>query len=254
MRIGVTGGLKEWRAAARSGYDYFEANLASVAAMDGREFSEMKKLPHETGIYAEAFNGFLSGSVRLYECADEWLKDYCDRAYERAAELGGRISVIGSGRSRSVPDGMPFSDAEKRFAEILNIIGDSAERYGMRAVIEPLNREECNFINTVDEGAAMCRRTGHRSVGLLVDFYHFYMNGESLDELGRAADILWHAHIARPNRDRRAPEDEDVPLIRPYAEALKSIGYGGRISLECSWRTDIETCAGEALHLMRDFK
>ena len=113
---------------------------------------------------------------------------------------------------------------------------------------------ERNFINTVDEGAAMCRMTGHSSVGLLVDFYHFYMNGEDLDELGRAADILWHAHIARPSRDRGAPKEKDIPAITEYAEVLKRIGYNARLSLECNWQNGVDKDAGDALKVMSVFR
>lgn len=43
MRIGIAGEMHDWPAAARLGYEYFEANLSAVASLSEREFSERKK-------------------------------------------------------------------------------------------------------------------------------------------------------------------------------------------------------------------
>lgn len=251
MRVGVAGGKDDWPVAARLGYDYFEANLSAVAALSEAEFSEWKRFPAATGIAAEAFNGFFGGDVRLYEASDGRLKNYCARALDRAAALGGKIAVVGSGRARSVPEGMAADEAEARFAAILRIVGDCAAAVGMKAVIEPLNRLECNFINTVEEAAALCRKAGHPAVGVLVDFYHFYVNGEAVGALDSAAGRLWHAHLARPATDRGAPKAGDVAALAPYADALRRIGYTGRLSLECAWQTSLPADAGEALAVMK---
>lgn len=244
MRIGVTrmsagGDPGDWIAAAESGYDYFEENLAPIAVMTEAEFRKVAELPRITGLKAEAFNCFFGGDVKMYEYPDAWFHDYCARAFERAALLGGEIAVIGSAGARSVPENMKREDAGKRFIDILRIAGDEAEKVNMRVVIEPLNHFECNFINTVPEGAELCRSLGHKAVGTLVDFYHYYVENETPADLVIARDKLWHAHIARPNPDRGAPRNEDRAAVKNYAAALKKAGYsGGRISLECWWRTD----------------
>lgn len=254
MRIGIAGEMHDWPAAARLGYEYFEANLSAVASLSEREFSERKKLPAVTGIRAEAFNGFFARGTDLYGSPEAAVRDYCRRALGRAAELGGKIAVVGSGRARAVPEGMPVAEAEERFSGILRIIGDCAAAVGMKAVIEPLNRTECNFINTVSEAVALCRKTGHASVGVLVDFYHFYVNGETVGELDAAADLLWHAHLARPNPDRGAPTAEDAASVAPFAAALRRIGYTGRLSLECSWPTGFAAGGREALAAVGAFR
>ena len=105
MRIGVTrmsagGDPGDWIAAAESGYDYFEENLAPIAVMTEAEFRKVAELPRITGLKAEAFNCFFGGDVKMYEYPDAWFHDYCARAFERAALLGGEIAVIGSAGAR----------------------------------------------------------------------------------------------------------------------------------------------------------
>lgn len=255
MRIGVAGRPDDWLVAAERGYDYFEENLAPIAAMTDEEFRAVRELPRRTGLKSEAFNCFFDGGVKLYAEPDSWFRDYCERALERAAILGGEIAVIGSAGARSVPNGMSRDDAEKRFIDILRIAGDAAESVGMRVAIEPLNHCECNFVNTVSEGAELCRRTDHKSVGTIVDFYHYFVENETPDDLVKAKDRLWHAHFARLNPDRCSPREGDEAMVQECADALKNAGYsGGRISLECFVRKSVRDDIDEAFSLMDAFR
>ncbi|MCQ2430511.1 MAG: sugar phosphate isomerase/epimerase [Clostridia bacterium] len=253
MRIGVTGGPREWPVAASLGYDYVEGNFSWIASLDQDGFEAARQTLAGTGLKAETFNGFF-GAVRLYETTDEWMREYTKRAFERCALLGGEIAVLGAGGARRVPDDFPVEKAKEKFARVLSICGDEAQKVGMRVVIEPLRRAECNFINTVTDSMEMVRMVGHPAVGTLVDFFHFYSNGETPDELTDAAPSLWHAHLARPQPDRDAPRPADLPSITPYAEALRAIGYKGRISLECSWKPDYQTAITEAFPVMDVFR
>ena len=253
MRIGVTGCTREWPVIAEAGYDYTETNFSWIASLDNAAFENARRELTATGLKAETFNGFF-GAVKLYEVSDEWLKDYAARTFERAALLGGEIAVLGSGGARRKPDELSLAETQDKFANVLSICGDAAQQVGMKLVIEPLRRRECNFINTLPESVEMVKKVAHPAVGTLLDFFHFYDNGETLDELPDAAPYLWHTHLARPNPDRNAPRADDLPGITPYAEALKSIGYKGRISLECSWAPDYKTAINEAFPVMDVFR
>lgn len=50
MRIGVAGRPDDWLVAAERGYDYFEENLAPIAAMTDEEFRAVRELPRRTGL------------------------------------------------------------------------------------------------------------------------------------------------------------------------------------------------------------
>ena len=235
MKFGVCNGkLPRVPAILDAGYDYVEMNFANLALMSEEEFIQTKDELARLGIRAEAFNGFFKSDVVLYgEGADlDRISAYCEIGFSRAAQLGGEVAVLGSGGARSVPEGMTREEAEEQFCRVLTVCGDVALRHGMRIAIEPLRAKECNYINLVSEGAALCRRVNHPAVKLLVDFFHFWCGDEPLSHLHEAADVLIHAHLARPNLDRMMPLPEDRDTVASWAQALRDIGYTGRLSLE----------------------
>ena len=255
MKIGVCGGgINEWKKITPVGYDYCEGNLSYFASYSEEDFAETLKQAEKLPIFVETTNGFFAGDVKLYEVDNAWLKSYCERAFSRAAKLGVKVSVLGSGGARRIPDGMGISQAQKRFAEILNVCGDVAGEYGIKIAIEPLRYAECNFINTVSDSMELVLQTNHPCVGTLVDFFHFYSNGEPLSELDGLGDKLFHTHIARPNPTRGVPRGEDTVILQQWAEKLKQIVYRGRMSLECSWAPDYVTAMQNAYEIMNIFR
>lgn len=159
MKFGVCCGAGRFAAVKRAGYDYIEAPLCDLAAMDKAAFTDYGARLRECGLAAETFNCFFKGDLPLIgENADKAaITAYAERALERAAAVGGKLAVIGSGRARNVPDGFPRERAEEQFAEVLRICGAAAAKNGMKIAVEPLCREETNLINTVAEGEGVCR-------------------------------------------------------------------------------------------------
>ena len=240
MKFGVCGNLARLPIIQDAGYDYIEMNFSTLALMSEEEFIKTREELARVGMRAEAFNGFFKSNFILYgEQADlNAIAAYCETAFSRAAQLGGAVAVLGSGGARAIPEGVSTEDAEEQFCRVLKVCGDVAQKYGMRIAIEPLRASECNFINLVSEGAAICRRVNHPAVKLLVDFFHFWCGEEPLFHIADAADVLIHAHLARPNLDRTMPREEDLATVAQWAQALREIGYTGRLSLEGSHGDD----------------
>ena len=234
MKFGVCGGLSRLSDIKEAGYDYIEMNFSTLALMSEEEFVKTREELARTGMRAEAFNGFFKSDMVLYgEKADlSAIAAYCETAFSRAAQLGGEVAVLGSGGARAIPEGMTREEAEEQFCRVLTVCGDVALKHGMRIAIEPLRACECNYIHLVSEGAAICRRVNHPAVKLLVDFFHFWSGEEPISALHDAADVLIHAHLARPNADRAMPREEDRETVALWAQALREIGYPGRLSLE----------------------
>ena len=234
MKFGVCGNLSRLPVIKAAGYDYIEMNFSNLALMSEEDFVKTREALAKAGMRAEAFNGFFKADVVLYgEGADlDAIAAYCETGFSRAAQLGGSVAVLGSGGARSIPEGMTREEAEEQFCRVLTVCGDVAVKHGMRIAIEPLRASECNFINLVSEGAAICRRVNHPAVRLLVDFFHFWCGEEPMSHLTDAADVLIHAHLARPNLDRMMPREEDLETVKLWAQTLRDIGYTGRLSLE----------------------
>lgn len=240
MKFGVCGNLSRLPAIIEAGYDYIEMNFSTLALMPEEGFVALREELARRNFRAESFNGFFKSDVVLYgEHADlDAIAAYCETAFSRAAQLGGEVAVLGSGGARAIPEGMAKEEAEEQFCRVLTVCGDVALKYGMRIAIEPLRAVECNFINLVSEGAAICRRVNHPAVKLLVDFFHFWSGNEPITALTDAADVLIHAHLARPNADRTMPKEEDRETVALWAQTLRDIGYTGRLSLEGSHGSD----------------
>ena len=98
MEIGVCGGPREWQMLARYRYDYCEGVLAWLASLDEDGFADAKRARAESGLDVACFNGLIPGGFDLYGTEPGDLRAYLSRAFSRAAELGGRIAVLGSVR------------------------------------------------------------------------------------------------------------------------------------------------------------
>jgi len=253
MKIGVCADKPRWKAIADAGFDYLEANFSKIASLSDEDFDEYLRAKEESGICVEAYNGFFSSKLCIYgnvledgsvvpsfASRLEEIKEYAEKAFSRASRLGGRIAVLGSSGARNIREGVTREMAEEQFVNVLRTCGDVAQKYGMKIAIEPLRYAETNFIHTVREGLEMCKRANHPAVGLLVDFFHFYMNGEPIESVAEAKDYIIHAHMARPDPDRKYPTETDIESCKVWADTLKSIGYAGRISLECSFGNEFD--------------
>ena len=249
MKKGVCGNTNMAETIKRSGYDYVEENFSLLAAMTNEEFEQTVRKYKDIDIPVLATNGFFPGGFELYGDGDrEKAASYVRRTMPRAAALGVKTVVIGSGRQRSIPVCKDRAECEEIFVCIVQDVAECAKEYGIDVVVEPLNRKETNFILTVADGAAIARKTGMDNVGVLVDFHHFTQNGERDDGLLCAEDLLWHAHLARPNDDRLVPTSpSDLPALQKWAKLLKDINYCGNISLEGLFADEI----GKTLTLCR---
>jgi sugar phosphate isomerase/epimerase len=112
-------------------------------------------------------------------------------------------------------------------------MGPVARAHGIFVVIEPLHRGECNFINSVSEGAEIVREVNDPHIRLLADIYHMLREDEGPASIASAGPLIGHCHIAE--KDGRTPPGVHGDDFTPYLDALRRIGYTGGISIECRW-------------------
>ena len=198
----------------------------------------------------EVFNLLLPGDLVVLGPHRDFARQqrYLETAFRRASQLGGQIIVFGSGGARRLPDGLSVSEAHTQMLAFLAACGSAAQRHQMSLAIEPLNRNECNIINSVAEAVALARELGHPAVGVLSDLYHVTHDGQSCAETRDALPWLRHVHVA--GLGRRGPCAADFAYLRGFFAVLKEAGYTGRVSIEASWK-DLETQAAEAFEVVR---
>jgi sugar phosphate isomerase/epimerase len=153
---------------------------------------------------------------------------------KRAQQIGVLIFVLGSGRARQTPDDYETEKATAQFVDLCRQIALLGEKYGVVVVIEPLRKQETNFINTVRQGTEIARAVNHPNLRVLADFYHMACEDEDAQAIVEAGSLLYHCHIAE--KDERTAPGVKGDDFTPYFKALKEIKYQGKISLECSWK------------------
>ena len=255
MEIGVNCSGEKASTVKNLGYDFIEENFTALSELTSEQADELAKLYDKIGIHAYSTCCFFPGSMRLYEDDSlEKIRKYATRGFENARKLGVKICVLGSGGVRNIPDGVSREETERKFCEILNLLGTLAEKYSISIAVEPLGKTETNFIHTVKEAVDVVKKCGKKNVGALVDFYHFFRNGDTYDEILNAGDALIHAHIARPNPDRRPPQPEDMPIVTEWAEVLKKAGFKGKLTLECAFGSDFDKAITDVYPLLECFR
>jgi sugar phosphate isomerase/epimerase len=157
--------------------------------------------------------------------------------------------VLGSGRTRTVADGFRRAQAREQFIDLCRRLGPLAQQYGVTVVVEPLNRGETNFVNSLAEGADIVEAVDHPNIRLLCDIFHMSREGEPASEITRYGHLIRHVHIAE-KADRTAPGMVGDDFT-PYFAALKEIGYVGCISIEGNF-DHFETRIDPALQTLKE--
>ena len=254
MRVGICAGPSLLARLEKIGYGYIELGIANTLLPELPEEEIMPPLREafsSSRLRSEAYNLLLPGDLKVVgpEADPARQERYLERAFQRAASLGGKAAVFGSGGARSIPEAWPRKEAEAQVIGFLRRAGEAAARQGMEIAIEPLNTSECNFINSVAEGTALAKLADHPAVGVLSDLYHVAYEGQSYEETREALPWLRHVHVA--GEGRRAPEKADFGFLRDYFAVLRGSGYNGRISIEAHW-ADLEAQAEDALFVVQE--
>ena len=176
------------------------------------------------------------------------LDDRMMRTVDLAAP-GKALVVIGG--VRGVLEG---SESERRdqYARAVDSVGryaDYAAPLGVSLAVEPINRYETNYLNTIEEALGFVDEVGLPNVGVLPDTFH--MNIEEADlvaALRSAGDRLLHAQFVDSNRLAAGRGHIE---FEPLAEVLRQLDYQGYLSTESLPLPDSPTAARQALERFR---
>jgi sugar phosphate isomerase/epimerase len=246
MKIGLCLSCENAAVLSDAGFDFIEENVQNFLLPQATDeaFAEKRKKTGPLALPILAANCFLPGALKCTgpEVQEEELGRYAETALRRAHEIGIRVIVFGSGAARQIPEGFDRARAREQFLAYARRIAPMAERHEVTVVIEPLNRKECNFINSLAEGAEIVEAVAHPRLRLLADAYHMSVDGEPAEEIVRFGHLIEHFHVAELE-GRQAPgtQGED---FGPYLRALKKIGYRDLLSFECGWKQFPEQAAG----------
>lgn len=240
-----------FKALLDAGCDFFEFGVGMLCPEAARSlFQEFKALVESYPLRAECFNSFIPVDLKITgpDVNQVRLTKYLDQTTQRAAELGGKIIVFGSGGARAVPEGFSRHHAHDQILEFLAIAAERARQHDITIAIEPLNRSETNQINSIAEAVQYANEIATPEVKVLVDFYHLMVEGESFDQIVNAGDRIAHVHVADTGRLYPGSGKYDY---HDFAQSLADAGYTERISVECNFR-DFDQEVTQSIRFLRE--
>ena len=244
--------LERWEFARGAGFDGIElrgtgdwnARLDEFRAARGRGavFSSVC-------LISDRFIGDFDPEIRRE--ATDHMKDLLSGI----AELGGTGAVTpaayGLASKRLPPFTVPRTEEEDQrvLLEALEELGEHAEREGTLVLLEPLNRYEDHMLNRVDQAVELCKEVGRPSVKVMGDLFHMNIEEDELGGAIRAAgDYLAHVHLA--DSSRLQPGTAHTDFAGAFA-ALREIGFGGYMAMECGIRGNPEEALPESVTHLR---
>jgi sugar phosphate isomerase/epimerase len=242
--IGIKASLDQAIAIARRhGFEGLDFDMSEVGRwVSERGVTELAARLYDAGVKPGAYNlpfrpmgeqtDFHAGLERLAELAPV------------AAELAARRTImwiIPSSDSKSFDENFEFHVA--RFSPIAALLARHEIRLGLEFIGPKTSRKgKHEFIYTAAGMLELCRAIGP-NVGLLLDSWHWYTSGGTLDDLANLTnDQIVHVHIndapagiareAQIDNQRRLPGTTGVIDILGFLRNLVRAGYDGPVTAE----------------------
>ena len=218
--------FKQW------GYDGVELLIEDPAHIDPVHVkNELDRNGLVCGSVCAAMNPKrdLRGSLKSQRLGVEYLCRLLDEMVTlNSPVLGGPIySYVGRAEAVAPAD---YQAQWKAVVRNLKTVARYAEKREKVVCLEPLNRFETDFINTVDQGLKMIRDVNSPALKLHLDTFHANIEEKHQGEaIRRAGKHLGHIHAC--GADRGTPGNDHMDW-KAIAAALKAIKYGGDIALE----------------------
>jgi sugar phosphate isomerase/epimerase len=164
-----------------------------------------------------------------------------------AARFGRKVN-LGRARGMVQPD-EPVEAASARFLSAARHLAAYAGERGVEILLEPVNRYELNFINSVAEGAELLADLNMPNMRLMPDVFHMNIEDDSIPAaLTRHAPLISYIHFADSNR--RAPGQGHLHFPEIVA-TLKALNYAGWVTVEILPLPDPDAAARAAVQYLR---
>jgi sugar phosphate isomerase/epimerase len=253
---------KTFRYVKQLGYDGIEIApftiAGSVEKVSKEKRNEMRKEANENKLEVVGTHWVLvttDKNLNLFNKTGETNKEainYLKEVVKFTAEIGGKIVVFGSPKQRSVPSREIFNQAWNSAVLAFKEIGDFAKDEGVTVCIEPLSREQTNFINNVREANRFIEEVNHENIKLILDVRSMCDEKRPFNDIiAEGKRNLKHFHSNDCNGYIPGSGSADYKQI---VQGLLEVGYSGYLSVEVfDFKPDPETIATKSLENLRKF-
>jgi len=238
-------------AAAELGYDAIEVSVrdpadpAVIACDDGlRQYGlQLSAIATGQSFYSDGWSP-TSDDPEVQNLLCERMFRIIDLASPWAAMV-----VIGGVRGTLSGSDIEKADQYRRTVDAVHRYGEYALKQGVSLVIEPINRYETNYINTIQDALEFIAAVDLDNFGVLPDTFHMNIEEVDLvDSLRSAGDLTHHVQFTDSNRLAAGRGHID---FRALAAVLKDSDYRGYLSTETLPLPDSRTAARQAIELFR---
>lgn len=244
--------VRQWQLVHTLGYDAIE--LRGSSGISDR-LPELRSARAEGAVFSsicvisDRFIGDFDASRRAEALAG--MMELCEVAAEVGAKGVITPASYGMHSNRLPPFTARRTPEEDRavLLEMVRKLGEHAAGCGVLVLLEPLNRYEDHMVNTLAQGAELCRALSLPSVRLMADLFHMNIEEADLGEaLQGAADVLAHVHLA--DSSRLEPGTGHTDFASAF-HALRDIGFDGYGAIECRFSREPEAALKAAHELLR---
>jgi 5-keto-L-gluconate epimerase len=154
--------------------------------------------------------------------------------------------ILGGIRGKLEGEAQTYPAQREAARQMIADLAAFSEPFGVRLALEPVNRYETNFLNTVRECLDFAGEVGAANLGVLPDTFHMNIEETSLvGALREAGERCIYLHF--PDSNRLAPGQGHVDFIN-VIDFIKEIGYNGYVCAEILPYPDSHTAAEQAVH------
>lgn len=241
--------LGQLKHAKEIGFDIYEIGVESPELID---VDLLKSEAQKVGIEIYVCGAF--GETRDISSDNEeyrknginYIKELIDMAVKLDSPLVSGPMYSATGKARLLTSNE--KDKQKDYVlKNLKIVADYAKERNIKLAVEPLNRFETDFMNTVDQGMDLFKQLDMDNVGFLLDTFHMNIEEKNIpDAIKKAGNKIFNFHACA--NDRGTPGEDHIDWVG-IKEALENVDYKGPIIIE-SFTTDITEIA-KAVSLWR---
>ena len=242
---------KHIQVASSLGYDGVELALKSVSEI---KTDKLDRWLNDAGITVSCISTgqVFADTGLMFTDADNYRRKTLLSIFKEMIDLAANYGqLVNIGRIRGNLDENDNGESLLRFTDMARELCNYAETKGVTLVLEPVNRYEINFINSVEEGVELIKKISRPNMKLMPDVFH--MNIEDVligEELAKYIDHIAYIHLADSNRMAPGWGHTDFEDIFRH---LKKAKYNGWLSVEILPKPEPYIAAKQAIDYLKPF-
>ena len=235
--------------AAELGYDGVELALKDVSEINPSRLDVLLK-SNGLSVSCVSTGQVFADTGYMFTDTDKKRRAVLTRIFKSMIDFAseyGQLVNIGRIRGMIGEDGK--ANAEMRFIELAQELCDYARKRGSTLILEPVNRYEINFINTVEQGVELLKKVNRPNMKLMPDVFHMNIEDVTIGaELAKHIDHISYIHLADSNRLAPGWGHTD---FRDIFTNLKKVDYSGWASVEILPVPDPDSAARQAAEYLK---